>query len=62
MHGKTTFAKPSQEGYLGLGQIHNIPRNKKNMTKIENSGIGMFLKELIRAVDMSCKYAKDCMN
>ena len=54
MHDKTKITKPPQEGYLGLGQIRNTPKNK-NMAKIEISGIGMFLTKMITDVNMSCK-------
>ena len=29
MREKTKFGKPPQEGYLGLGQIQNTPKNTK---------------------------------
>ena len=51
MHDKTKFAKPPQEGYLGIGQIPSTRKNKK-MAKIEKSGKGMVLKKLITEVNM----------
>ena len=55
MHDKTKFAKPPQEGYLGLGHIYKKTQNYKHMARIEKSGIGIFLKKLITDVNMSCK-------
>ena len=42
VHDKTKFAKPPQEGYLGLRQIRNDTRNKKNVVNIKKSLVGTF--------------------
>ena len=55
MHEKTKLARPPQEGQLGFGEILELPYNYKNMDKIEKSEIRMFLRELITAVNLSCK-------
>ena len=39
---KQKFAKPPQEGWLGLEQIRNYPRNIIKMAKIGKSGSGSF--------------------
>ena len=51
VHDKTRFAKPPQEGYLGLGQIRNTLKNKKHRQnrKIRN-------RNVFKEIDNRCMY------